>query len=540
MGRYINPPSIGFEYVISDGNYVDKTELIAYTNAVMNTSRRFVCFTRPRRFGKTFAAQMLSAFYSKGAQSRAIFETMKIARTSEQKFSTTPIPYDKYLNQCNVIYWDMTHFVVNGPEQALSLLQSRLMEELQREFPTVKAAGVKTLADMLCAVNDATGETFYVIIDEWDMLFREAKNDAATQKQYINFLRDLFKDAQISRCLCGVYMTGILPIKKYGTSSALTDFTEFTMVNPRELSEYVGFTTEEVQAICQKQGVDFSAMQRWYDGYQFKRVGHVYNPNSVLEAALSKEFAGYWNQTEYFEQLSAYLDLNAEGLKDSLIAMLGGQRCRVDVGSFANDLVSVDTRDKVLTLLIHLGYLAYDAASSEVYIPNEEIREEFVRSFKNGRRTELVKAVQLSDAILAATLAKNEDRVAHYLGEVHLTQTSPHFYANEEALKTVVAMAYLSAVDHYARFEEISAGRGYADMLFLPVAGSRKPALIIELKKDQSAQAAVDQIKARQYVEVLERHRYQGKVLLVGITFDAKTNHHRCRIEEATIPRVLS
>ncbi len=535
MGRYINPPSVGFEYVLADGNYVDKTELIAYTNATMNTSRRFVCFTRPRRFGKTFAAQMLSAFYSKGAQSRRLFERLKIAKTTETKFSSTPMPYDKYLNQCNVIYWDMTHFVVNGPAQALSLLQSRLIRELQHEFPAVDASGIETIADMLCAINDATGETFYVIIDEWDMLFREAKQEADIQKQYINFLRDLFKDAQISRCLCGVYMTGILPIKKYGTSSALTDFTEFTMVNPRELSEYVGFTTEEVRTICEKQGADFAAMQRWYDGYQFKRVGHVYNPNSVLEAALSKEFVGYWNQTEYFEQLQAYLDLNVEGLKDSVVAMLGGQRCRVDVGSFANDLTSVDTRDKVLTLLIHLGYLAYDAAASEVYIPNEEIREEFVRSFKNGRRTELVKAVQLSDAILAATLAKNEDRVAQYLAQVHLAQTSPHFYANEQALKAVIAMAYLSAVDHYVRFEEIGAGRGYEDMLFLPVAGSEKPALILELKKDRSAEAAVNQIKARQYAEVLERHRYRGKVLIAGITFDAKTNHHHCRIEETAI-----
>ena len=535
MGRYINPPSVGFELVLGGGFYVDKTEMLAYTNAVMNTSRRFVCFTRPRRFGKTFAAQMLSAFYSKGAQSRHIFEKMKVAHVPENKFPLKLPLYDKYLNRCNVLFWDMTHFVVNGADKALDLLQTRLLTELKCEFSEIDASGINTLADMICAVNDATGETFYVIIDEWDLLFREAKNDVSIQKKYINFLRDLFKNAQVAQCLCGGYMTGILPIKKYGTSSALTDFTEFSMVNPRELAEYVGFTTEEVQAICEKRGVDFAQMQRWYDGYQFKEVGHVYNPNSVLEASLSKDFVCYWNQTETFELLRLYLDLNVEGLKDCVVAMLGGQRCRVDVGSFPNDLVSVDTRDKVLTLLIHLGYLAYDADKSEVYIPNEEIREEFVRSFRNGRRSELVKAVQLSDAILAATIEKNEDRVAEFLGQVHLAQTSPHFYANEQVLKTVIAMAYLTAVDHYARFEEIGAGRGYADMLFLPVAGSGKPALVIELKKDHAAQEAVDQIKAKQYIEVLERHRYHGKVLLVGITFEAKTNHHRCRIEEAAL-----
>ena len=537
MGSYINPPADGFELVLGGGRYVDKTELLAYTNAVMNTPDRFVCFTRPRRFGKTFAAQMLAAFYSKGAQTRAIFEKMKIASAPQNKFSLPSPPYDKYLNRCNVLFWDMTHFVANpsGVGKTLDLLQAELLDDLKQEFPEVDASAVFTVEDMIRAVNDATGERFYIIIDEWDMLFREAKDDLCIQKKYIDFLRGLFKDARLARCLSGAYMTGILPIKKYGTSSALTDFAEFSMVDPGELAEYVGFTTQEVQAVCAERGADFAQMQRWYDGYQFDRIGHVYNPNSVLKASLSGKFKGYWNRTETFEGLRLYLELNVEGLKDSVIAMLGGQRCRVDVGSFSNDLLSVDTRDKVLTLLVHLGYLAYDDGRAEVRIPNEEIREEFVRSFRNGTRTELMKAVQLADSILAATLEKNEDRVAEYLGQVHLAQTSPHFYANEQALKSVVAMAYLTAVDHYVRFEEIGAGRGYADMLFLPVAGSDKPALLIELKKDQSAQAAVAQIKSRRYVEVLERHRWHGKVLLVGITFDAKTNHHRCYIEESTI-----
>ncbi len=537
MGGYINPPADGFELVLGGGRYVDKTELLAYTNAVMNTPDRFVCFTRPRRFGKTFAAQMLAAFYSKGAQTRSIFEKLKIARAPRNKFSPSSPPYDKYLNQCNVLFWDMTRFVANpgGADKTLDLLQTELLDDLKKEFPEVDASEVRTVEDMIRAVNDATGERFYVIIDEWDMLFREAKDDPLVQEKYIDFLRGLFEDARLARCLCGAYLTGILPIKKYGTSSALTDFTEFSMVDPGELAEYVGFTTEEVRAICVKQGVDFAQMQHWYDGYSFARSGRVYNPHTVLKASLSKKFKGYWNQTETFEGLRLYLDLNVEGLKDSVIAMLGGQRCHVDVGSFSNDLLSVDTRDKVLTLLVHLGYLAYDDDKAEVRIPNEEIREEFVRSFRNGRRTELVKAVQLSDAILAATLEKNEDRVAECLGQVHLAQTSPHFYANEQALKSVVAMAYLTAVDHYARFEEIGAGRGYADMLFLPMAGSDKPALLIELKKDQSAQAAIDQILSRHCAEVLERHRWHSKALMVGITFDAKTNCHHCRIEETVL-----
>ncbi len=536
MGIYVNPRGKGFQVALRGGLYVDKTELITYTNSVMDSSRRFVCFTRPRRFGKTFAAQMLAAFYSKGADFRAVFEKMKVAHAPRNKFSLEAPPFDQYLNQCNVIAWDMTGFVVQGDvDGTVNRLQERIIAELKLEFPDVDASGVSSLSDMICAINNAAGVSFYIIIDEWDMLFREAKNDFALQKSYIDFLRSLFKDSQTASCLCGAYMTGILPIKKYGTSSALTDFKEFSMLDPGELAEYVGFTTEEVQNICRRRDVDFAKMQYWYDGYQFRQVGHVYNPNSVLEASLSKRFIGYWNKTETYEQLKIYLDLNVDGLKDNVIAMLGGQRCRVDADSFSNDLVSVDTRDKVLTLLIHLGYLAYDGDQSEVWIPNEEIREEFIRSFRNGRRSELVKAVELSDAILTATLNHDEDRVAEYLGQVHLAQTSPHFYANEQALKTVVAMAYLSAVDHYIRLEEIGAGRGYADMLFLPVPGSSRPALLIELKKDASAQAAVDQIKTKQYAEVLERHRYHGPALLVGIAFDPKNNRHRCRIETAEL-----
>lgn len=537
MGSYINPLGDGFELVLGGNFYVDKTELITYTNAVMNTPLRFICFTRPRRFGKTFAAQMLASFYSKGADSRRIFEKMKVAHTPCNKFDLEAPPFDRYLNRCNVLFWDMTRFVLNGDgvDKALDFLQSELIDDLKKEFSNVDASNVRSLADMIRTVYEATGERFYIIIDEWDALFREAKNDISIQKKYIDFLRELFKDAQLTRCICGAYMTGILPIKKYGTSSALTDFSEFSMVDPGELAEYVGFTEEEVQRICAQRNVDFKKMRYWYDGYQFDKVGHIYNPNSVIKAAFSKKFKCYWNKTETYELLKLYLDLNVEGLKEGVISMLGGQRCRIDVDSFSNDLVSVDSKNKVLTLLVHLGYLAYDSERSEVYIPNAEIRDEFIRSFRNGRRSELVKAVELSDAILVATLEQNEDRVAELLGKIHLAHTSPRFYANEQALRSVVAMAYLSAVDHYARFEEIGAGRGYADILFLPLPGTDKPALIIELKKGESAQVAVDQIKEKRYTEVLERHHYQGSALLIGISFETDTNHHRCRIEKTTI-----
>ena len=211
--------------------------------------------------------------------------------------------------------------------------------------------------------------------------------------------------------------------------------------------------------------------------------------------------------------------------------MLGGQRCRVDIGSFQNDMTSMKSRDDVLTLLVHLGYLGYDADNKEVYIPNEEIREEFIRAIKNGRRQELVKAIQLSDHLLKATIQKDGDTVAKLLAEAHMANTSPKFYNDEQALRSVVIMAYLSCVDDYVRFEEIASGHGYVDILFLPNRFTDKPALLIELKWDKSAEKAITQIKEKNYTQLVKKLGYDGEGLLVGINYSTKTKKHSCVIK---------
>lgn len=198
-----------------------------------------------------------------------------------------------------------------------------------------------------------------------------------------------------------VIMTGILPIKKYGTQSALTDFREFTMLEPGFLAEYVGFTEKEVHNLCQEHSLDFNEANKWYDGYQFNKIGHVYSPNSIIEAVINQKFSNYWTQTETYESLRVYIDMDFDGLKKSIVDMLGGQKCKIDTGTFQNDMTSLQGRDDVLTLLVHLGYLAYNDDSGEVYIPNEEVRQEFVRAVKNGKRKELVKAVHPNQLFLS-------------------------------------------------------------------------------------------------------------------------------------------
>ncbi|MDO4556360.1 MAG: AAA family ATPase [Lachnospiraceae bacterium] len=198
----------------------------------------------------------------------------------------------------------------------------------------------------------------------------------------------MFKSPLTDKAILGAYMTGILPIKKYGTQSAVSDFKEFTMLTPKRLAKYVGFQ-EEVKQLCEKYDVDFAEMKRWYDGYSFYRMKSIYNPNSVIEAIRNGEFLSYWARTETYESLKIYIERNEDGLKEAIVQMLGGAHVPVEVETFRNDMISIKCKDDVLTLLIHLGYLAYDQSTKTAFIPNEEVRQEFVRAVMAGKHREI-------------------------------------------------------------------------------------------------------------------------------------------------------
>ena len=529
MGFYVNPPADGFQAILRDEIYIDKSELLLFTNRTLNSGRMLTCSSRPRRFGKSYAAKMLTAYYSRGADSRNLFCSLKIAGSPE---------YETFLNTQDLIYLDITSFISRSENirDTVKNLRREVIAELDTEYPGCIRPQHELLADALMQIHACTGRKFYIVIDEWDALFREAKNDSELQKEYLLFLRSLFKSGQTPHTLTGAYMTGILPIKKYGTQSALTDFREYTMLRPGPLAEFIGFTEEEVRALCQAENLDFEEACRWYDGYRLEPAGHIYNPNSIVEAAINQSFGNYWTQTETYESLRIYIEMNFDGLKDAVLNMLGGQNCRIDTGTFQNDMTSIHCRDDVLTLLVHLGYLGYDAERREVFIPNEEIREEFLRALRTGKRRELVKAALLSEKLLDATIRMDEETVAELIQEAHLANTSPKYYNNEQALRSVVIMAYLSCIDDYIRFEEIAGGRGYIDILFLPVPSSTKPALLIELKWDRSSDAAISQIHELNYAQIRKQFRYEGEMLLVGISYDAKTAKHTCTIERIDSP----
>ena len=370
MGSYLNPGNEKFYRAINSEIYVDKTGLIGYTNKVLNTMQQNLCVSRPRRFGKSMAADMLTAYYSRGCDSKELFQGLKISKDKD---------FEKYLNKYDTIFINVQEFLSRTSDiyKLIDRIQKIVLRDIQREYPEVDYFDRDDLSECMQDIYEETGIPFVMIIDEWDCIFREYKNDKEAQEKYLDFLRDTLKD---KRYIQLVYMTGILPIKKYGTHSALNMFSEYSMTNPRQLAQYVGFTGEEVQGLCEKYHLNFNELKEWYDGYAFANVHSVYSPRSVIEAVLSGICDSYWNQTETFEALKIYIDMNFDGLKDDVISMMVGEKVSVNTGGFTNDMVTFHSKDDVLTLLIHLGYLAYDFEDKCVYIPNNEVRGEYVNA----------------------------------------------------------------------------------------------------------------------------------------------------------------
>ncbi|MCI8295007.1 MAG: AAA family ATPase [Lachnospiraceae bacterium] len=539
MGIYLNPGNDNFKMALRSKIYVDKTELIKYTNGVMDTEMRYLCVSRPRRFGKSMAANMLCAYYGRGWDSLSLFQDRKIG--SEETFQ-------EHLNQYDVIFLNIQQFLRGAKELAklVPYIEDRVLEELREAYPDAVRVGERNLPDALASVyskDKREQRGFIFIIDEWDCIFREAKDQSGVQKEYLDLLQDLLKDRAYVKL---AYMTGILPIKKYGThkvnsaesrregplgGSALNIFDEFSMTDPKCLAPFFGFTGDEVADLCESNDIDLEEAEHWYDGYRFPEDLHIYNPRSIVDLMHHRKFKSYWTRTETYEALKLYIDMDFDGLKEAVAAMLGGISCRINPERFQNDMTSFNDKDDILTLLVHLGYLAYEEKEQKVYIPNLEIAGEFGNAVAGDKGWGYVSAaLAASDRLLQATLEQDGEAVAKGIDIVHMENTSILSYNDENALSCVITLAYYSARKDYTLIRELPAGKGFADMVFLPRKGSDRPALLVELKWDQSAQGAIDQIKDRRYAGALAT--YQGEVLLVGINYQKKTKAHSCRIEK--------
>lgn len=532
MGAYINKGNTDFTER-TNGEYIDKTGMIAYINSTLNTANRLTCVTRPRRFGKSTAANMLCAYYDKSCDSFKLFENFEIARDPS---------YGEHLNKYHVINLDITNFVseYRGNKDIVKKIQKAVKDDILETFTNIKVAKNAHLMSLLLAVVAETKVKFIFVIDEWDALCRELADSPKIMDEYVDLLRRMFKSNDTATVFAGVYMTGILPIKKYGTQSALNDFREYSMTNPGPMGGFLGFNDEDVRMLADKYGMDFAELKRWYDGYEMDtfdwRVNipeikktAIYNPNSVMTAIRERHCDNYWAKTEAFEALQQYIDCGLDGVKETLECLIKGDPVEVSILRFGNDIKSVTDNSELFTLLIHFGYLSYDRMTRTAILPNQEIREEFVEALRGSKsHKELSELIRRSDALLKSLWMMDENAVAEGVEYIHNHKVAPTFYNNEQALRSVVRTAFLGAIDYYIEIQELASGKGYADLVFIPRRNSNKPAMIIELKWNEPIHTAIDQIRDRDYPELLKN--YSKDLLIVGISYDKTTKKHSCII----------
>ncbi len=525
MGTYLNPGNSGFE-AIRKTSYVDKSGMISLINQTIGTTHKLTCVSRPRRFGKSFAAQMLCAYYDKTCDSAALFDDLSIARDPQ---------YMEHLNRYDVIYLDMTGVIGEASVgDIVPFVKRNIIRELSTAYPNLKEEEgfVSTLVNAVALA----GRRFIVIIDEWDAPIREAGCGPQAQQNYLEFLRTLFKNSgATSQIIAAAYMTGILPIKKDGSQSAISDFIEYPILDPDGFAEFTGFTEGEVRLLCEGYGMDFEDARKWYDGYDFPDVGAIYNPYSVMLAMRKKRFDSYWQKTSAAESLMTYINMDFDGLQETIARLIAGEEIEVRTSRFANDFETFRSKDDVLTLLIHLGYLTWHREDGTAYIPNEEVRMEFEEILEGtGASRKWIELIGRSRKLLEDTVAGNGSAVAKAIEEIRDTQYAPTFYNDEQALRYVIKFAYIAAIDQYLKVEELPSGKGIADVVYLPKPKSLLPALVIELKWNKSSEganncSAIRQIKERNYPAVLKD--YGGETVIVGISYDAKKKEHSCVIE---------
>ena len=528
MGRFVNPDNSAFQVALNSKIYIDKTGLIEYTNSVLDTSDAYICNSRPRRFGKSYTANMLAAYYSKGCNSEEMFSGLDISRKSDFK---------THLNQYDVIHIDIQWFLANcyNSNKIVSFLSDSVISELRDIYPDILPLGELSLPDSLSRIKDKTGQKFIIIIDEWDVLIRDEATNYYIQNEYINFLRGMFKGTEPTKYIQLAYLTGILPIKKEKTQSAVNNLEEFTMLHSYELAPYIGFTENEVKMLCQKYDRDFEKVKKWYDGYLLENY-EIYNPKAVVSVMLRGKFRSYWSETGSYEVIVPLINMNYDGLKNTIIEMLSGQNVKVNTLTFKNDPANIQSKDDVITYLIHLGYLGYNEKDETAFIPNEEIRHELINAVKSTNWSDLIHFQYESNHLLDATLSMNTQEVAEQIQKIHSEYVSSIQYNDENSLSSVLTIAYLSSMQYYFKpIRELPTGKGFADFIYIPKPEYIRdyPALIVELKWNKNAKTALEQIKNKDYPEAIKQ--YTDNVILVAINYDKKSKNHECIIEKLSV-----
>ena len=522
MGVYFNPGNESYRRARNSSIFIDKSGLMDFLNKRISTENNCIAVSHARRFGKSHAAGMVDAYYSLGSESSSLFDDTKIAEYED---------YRKHMNKYNVIHLDISSAWDFHKEDLVEYLHEIICEDLKKEFDDTLDYS-KELFLLFHEIYFRTKTQFVIIIDEWDCVVRNSKDEELVHR-YLQFLHSLFKSEESKAFLALAYITGILPIKKIKDESALNNFREYTMLDSYPITEYFGFTEEEVKELCKQYDMDYETVKAWYNGYLIDGK-HMYNPNSVSMAMDRHKYDSYWKNTSSFASINTFITMNYEGLKDDVMTMLSGGEVMVETESFQNNLSEIYSKDDALTALIHLGYLGYDSERKSSFIPNYEVAKAFQMALKTGKWSEISKAISRCDELLMATIDGDEKKVAEIIELAHDTYSSVLKYNDENSLSCVLTMAYFTAPAYYNVIREMPAGKGFADFVFIPRAnaGSR-PAMVVELKYNKDADTAISQIKEKRYQGALSG--YSDRILLVGINYDAEgedKKHHTCIIEE--------
>ena len=522
MGIYVNPGNENLRTAMNSKIFVDKSLFIKKISEFLNTEQRFICVSRPRRFGKSIVGKMMVAYFSKGCDSREMFSNLKIANDP---------CFEENLNKFNVISIDLGAFynATENRNDVLKNLRKDLLEDFRNEFSDIEFSDEDSVAKMIQRVNTKTKEKFIIIIDEYDTLIRERVSDSLLE-QYRSFLNSLFKNNELSPAVALAYITGILPMISDKVQSKLNNFNiQSTMLMPWGFEEYFGFTKEETEALCKEYGMSFADCESWYDGYKIGNIS-IYNPNSVVIAMMAHEYDNYWQKTGSYEVVSDYIRLDFDGTRRAVADMLAGNEVKVNVKNFKNLLSEIKTKDDVLTYLVHLGYVNYNKATDLCRIPNKEIRQEWESAIEDSENFgKIVKMIGESEKLLKLTQAGDSEKVALSLDNAHQTVADPLDYNDESSLKTAIILAYYTASSKYTIVKELPTGTGFADIGFIPL-DKKDPAMVVELKYDRDAESAIKQIKEKNYPKVFEN--YLDNLLLVGVNYDKNTKVHECIIEK--------
>lgn len=528
MGRYFNPAILNFQEAVNRKIFVDKSLLIKEINDSMTDYNKLLVVSRPRRFGKTYNAEMLNAYYNCAVDSKPLFDKLNISNVKS---------HNQYINKFNVLYFSMSRFTAYdlSKQSPIKWLEYLLIYDAKKTFGNLQVP-IESVGDYLNAIVEKTGKRIVIIIDEYDEIFRKFPENKHYQNEFLNFLNQLFKSPDVLQDLALVYLTGIMPIMRDKTQSKLNNFRSVSMLDFGGLSDYIGFTGEEVKRICEQFGMDFNQMKHWYDGYDFGNNHNIYNPNSVVNAIMNRSFRDYWTLTSSSETIKPFIENNSFNICDDIKKLIAGESTVINPSDFNNTVDGIKSKDDVFTYFVHLGYLSFKPIfengqlKGEVRIPNYEIEQEFSKMIANNPYYSLFdELINGSSALLNATLKGDEKTVEKELEEVHDKFSSDLTYNNEGDMYATIKMAYFAALKDYSCFREFQSGKGYADLVYIPV-DPKKPAILIEIKKDKTAESGIDQIKSKNYPSRLEH--YKKNLVLVGISYDSKTKKHRCKIEK--------